>query len=349
MVGLKRLIGNKKEENIPLSIRPLFLDEIVLMQKYAIASWSYDKISKYEPISFLFVAPSGHGKSEILKVFTDIFITPKVLWKQELTTIDIFRDIYWTYQKEDKRLLYIEDLNRILSKSKTTVNQLFSVLLLVIQKKGLTDVVTDSGRKAELNPPLNMSLIGSLTNDVFDENYLHWFRMGLIDRLLIPTWILTDYQEENIMICIDNSFVDEKENYTPSILDYGSNVKIKIDKELLKPLKKEAYEISYNYFNHYRYLKNRFGEQYRRLKEKESNEREDKRIMNYYRGNFKPTRLRKYKKLVLLTIGKVISEHRKEITKEDVDFICKLSQKYFKLKYNEISGVMVSEDSTYER
>lgn len=340
--------GKKKTKDIPIENKPLFLDDLVNLQKYAIASWSYEKISEYEPISYIFGKPSGHGGSEIMKVFKSIFETPKVLWKQELTTIDIFRDVYYVYQKEDKRLLYIEDMNRILSKSKTTVNQLFTVFLLMIQKDGLTDVVTEGGRKAQLNPPLNMSLVCSLTNDVLDQNYCYWYRMGLIDRLLIPTWHLTKEQEDTIKSYINYSFKQPKNNYKPQILDYGSNIKVKVNTEFLEPLDREANNITWDYFNYYEYLRHKFRDKYLSKEEKEQKGKDEKRINWEQKSKFKPTRLRKYKKLILLTIGKVISEHRKEVTEKDIDCICELSKKYFNMNYNPINSCF-TDNSTYER
>lgn len=350
MRNILHLTENKETEKIPLSLRPLFLDELVLMQKYAIASWSYYKIDEYEPLSFIFSKASGHGGSEILNVFNNsIFITPLVYWKQELTTIDIYDAVYTAFKTRGKRILSIEDMNRILSKNKSVVSNLFTAFLLMIQKNGLTDIISRGGLKVRLNPPLKMSLFCSITNEVLDHNYINWFRMGLIDRLIIPTWRLTEQQEENIKCYINSSLTKEKMNYKPKVLNYGLNVKIEVNPKLLEPLSKEAKEITDSYFNYYLYLKNRFADKYKRTEEKEEISKQEQKITCESRSKFKPTKLRKYKKLILLTIGKAISEHRKKITEEDVNFICKLSDKYFKLRYNEISGVMVTENKTYER
>jgi hypothetical protein len=324
-------------------VYPPFLKDLININIYNIASWS--SIYLHEPISLLHSKPSGHGGSEILKTFNNtVFNVPLMYWKQELTVIDIYSDLYMTqFKVNNKRILFLEDTNRLLGKKNSTVKPIFTAFLLITQSNGLTDIVAQGGLKMHLEPPLMMSLVSVITKDVLDLNFIEWSNIGLIDRLLIPTWKYTDNQQEEIC-----DFLDNKLNYKDTIinkskkLDFGKNNKLIINnaKELFRPLREEAKIITNAYYGKFEQLS------FKSFLVATKNVSKDEKLSdiikssknNNFSGSSKPSFLRKYEKLRLLTLGKVISEGRKEVLSQDVEYICNLSKQYFRLEYNPINN-----------
>jgi hypothetical protein len=146
-------------------------------------------------------------------------------------------------------------------------------------------------------------------------------QIGLLDRFIVVTFSLSEAQESNIIDYYNKLINIPIKNFKINNLNYKiSNVEVKEDISL-KPLTDLASKMNSILYDKY-------------LQFVESKLSDDvKESIKDVKNRQKPSKIRYQQKLIMLCMGKVISEGRKELLESDIAEVIRLITKYTSLNF----------------
>jgi len=312
----------------------LFMQDLENLIKYNIASTYWDKYVRYEQLSYLFVAGAGKGKSLIINSFyNQKYYSPLYFIQEDFTTMDIAGSIH-NKVREGFKIMGIPEMNRLETHSKNAVAQSHSCILNITERKGLCQVKYGK-EEVPVNPAIRLGIIGGITPEVFDRHFREWFEMGLLNRFIVMTFTLSDKQENEIINYYNNLINSSIKDVNPIKLCY-KKTSVKVDISELKPLTNLAEVMNERLYNKYiNFLK--VNHKKKKKYENSLLDNEDyNEVIKEIKDRQKPSIIRWQQKLIMLCVGKVISEYRKEIIKSDIDEIIRLINKYTSLNFPEV-------------
>lgn len=206
------------------------LQEIEHLIKLAIYS---PFINKEKPVSIMLIAPSEHGKSELLKKFA--FIN-SIFIGTEFTTFTFSEFALQHYPK--KKTIIIPDFLRLTKRKQSTSANALSII----------SAITEEGWIGKLplgqivDKPITANVITALTKDELEDKRHKWAKTGFLSRFMPVSYSYKEDTKKRIRGYIKDRIYKTDENATFELPLYITD--ISLPKEIADKIEKITLNIS---------------------------------------------------------------------------------------------------------
>lgn len=186
-------------------------------------------VSNEKPLSAIFIADVGSGKSEMLNSFK---VNDNIAYFTDVTYMGLIKLLE---NEKEIRHIVIPDFLKITMKKKSTTDNITSCFNAMMEE-GL-DKISMMGQSFDFKGK-NVGLITATTKDSFAQYKKRWKSMGFLSRMLIISYRYSEKTKEEIFRYIYNREYLNDNNKSKENMPLR-NVHIKLKPELAKMLREK--------------------------------------------------------------------------------------------------------------
>ena len=184
------------------------------------------------PVSIMLIAPSGAGKTTIIRKFLADFIHKT----NDLTTSGLW-NILRNDQQEKITHIALEDFNPLLS-HKSSVSNLTIASLLSVMADGVMRI--DDGREQKELKHKPVGIVTGVTPDMFKDNLEKWQALGLVRRFLPVHYAYNDMTIQEAQRRVRNGTVHNKSVQSVTIPRPEKSANPKIPEEFARDIETQS-------------------------------------------------------------------------------------------------------------